>query len=97
MAKKKKSKKNANKAYKNKIYRLCAKVEKGDKNAEKLLQEQLAKSTTAAWAVEHWLKRKKNTTDPLSSSAKIKTKRSMTYGNAFKPYQGGLPGLSKNS
>lgn len=92
-----KSKKEFNKAYKNWIYSLCSKIAKGDNVAEQKLEEQMAKNTTAVWAVKHWMKRRSQNGDELVSSSKIKTKRSIIYGNAFKPYQGGSPGLGKNS
>lgn len=98
MAKSKKSAENRNKLFKNRVYRLCAKVEKGDKKAEAELEELLTKSTTAVWAVEHWLKRSKSTSGTrLATLSKIRRPRDRGYGNAFKSYQGGSPGLGKHS
>ena len=92
-----KSKKEINKTYKHLIYALCSKVAKGDKAAEQELKEQMDKNSIAVWAVKHWMKQKSKTQGAATSPGRIKAKRSKGYGNAFKPYQGGSPGLGKNS
>lgn len=98
MTKSKKSTENRNKLFKNRVYRLCGKVEKGDKKAEAELGELLLKSTTAVWAVEHWLKRSSSTSGTrVAALSKIRRARDREYGNAFKSYQGGSPGLGKQS
>lgn len=87
---------NPNRRYKKKIYSLCKRVSKGDKQAESELASELGKSSTAVWAVKHWLKLHRKKPAVLGSAAnKIKARGLPTYGNAFKPYSGGLPGLGK--
>lgn len=98
MVKSKKTTENRNKLFKNRVYRLCGKVEKGDRKAEAELQELLTKSTTAVWAVKHWLKRSSSTSGArLAALSKIRRARDRGYGSAFKSYQGGSPGLGRHS
>ncbi len=89
---------NPNKNYKRKIRALIAKVEKGDKSAERELSHELDKSSTARWVLNHMLKLKgENSKKNRGSSSKIKARKNPKYGNAYKPYQGGAPGLGKKS
>jgi len=89
-----------NRAYKQKIYKLCSAVVKGNRVAEIELEEELDKNSQAHWAVKHWLKvhhRKSliKSASWLSSDPKIRTKKKPRYGNAFKPFQGGALELGK--
>ncbi|MET0105532.1 MAG: hypothetical protein ABW072_10365 [Sedimenticola sp.] len=89
-----------NRDYKKKIYALCEKVKYGDDNAERELSEELDKNTLATWAVKHWNKvqKSKGRNKSFKDSMKKRTKvKKQNYGNAFKPYQGGAPGLGKKS
>lgn len=92
---------NSNRRYKQKIYSLCQRVRKGDKEAEFELSIELNKSTNARWAVKHWLKidkrRKGLQLGKRVKSLKRKHSNTPIYGNAFKPYQGGAFGLGKRS
>ncbi|SHH05849.1 hypothetical protein SAMN05216361_3621 [Marisediminitalea aggregata] len=94
----------ANHSYKQKIYTLCRRIQKGDKAAEESLNIELKTNLLAYWSVKHWLKlqshknkktRKTSSKDglPLSRAKGMNHKR---RGNAFKPYQEGIPGLGKN-
>lgn len=69
-------------------------MQKGDKNAESELAKELNENPLAAWAVKHWSRVQKGKGAP---SPKISTSNNRAYGNAFKPYQGGAPGLGKKS
>jgi hypothetical protein len=46
----------ANRKYKQKIYALCRRVQKGDKIAEEKLNRELETNSLAQWAVKHWIK-----------------------------------------
>jgi len=87
---------NPKRRYKKRIYALCQKVANGGKQAELELAKELEKNSVAVWAVKHWLKLHQKKPAVLGSAAsKIKARRLPAYGNAFKPYSGGLPGLGK--
>lgn len=91
-------KKNTSKGYKQKIYALCRRVRQGDEAAAQELQREIEKSSLALWAVKHWLKISKRRPPAKKDAGKIKKKRtSSIYFSAFKPLQGGAPGLGKRS
>jgi len=91
----------ANRSYKMKIYALCKRVQNGDKDAEAELALELEKNTLAKWAVKHWKKVQKSKKKKMIGSSPVPTlakpKKAPLYGNAFKPFQGGAPGLGKKS
>ena len=93
----------ANREYKQRIYRLCRHAAGGDKVAQVELERELRSNRLAQWAVKHWRELKDSKArrldmhgpSPIPSLAR--TKSSLVYGNAFRPYQGGAPGLGKKS
>ena len=93
----------ANRLYKQKIYPLCEKANKGDKSAELELASELEKNTVAAWAVKHWNKLQKGKARRNAARTggnpvpKLATAKKPTYGNAYRPYQGGAFGSGKKS
>jgi len=91
--------KKKNKAYKQKIYKLCNSAKNGNEEAQIELEEELKKHTLAVWAVKHWVKlhqAKSKNKHPLDSDLGIKARKKVQRGNAFMPYQGGAVDLGKN-
>lgn len=94
-----------NHRYKQKIYALCRRIQKGDKAAEESLNIELKTNMLAYWAVKHWLKlqnhkTKKTGEEPCKDGlppSRAKGMKQTRRGNAFKPYQGGIPSLGKKS
>lgn len=87
---------NPNREYKRKIKSLVKRAEKGDVRAEDELRKELEKSSTARWVLEHMIKLRKARRRNLGdASSAIRSKGSISKGNAFKLYQGGAPSLGK--
>jgi hypothetical protein len=92
----------ANREYKQEIYALCLRIQNGDITAEKILEKELKTKRLARWAVKHWIKLQKSrlktkwgiNKDGLPAS-RAKGRKKLKYGNAYKLYQGGIPGLGK--
>lgn len=95
----------ANRDYKQKIYALCERTKNGDKGADLELAAELNNNTLAIWAVKHWNKLQKSSGRKKQGPKKagkgllptLATAKTPLYGNAYKPYQGGAPGLGKKS
>lgn len=89
-------KRNPNREYKRKIKSLVKRAENGDVRAETELRKELDKNNTARWVLKHMIKIKKSRRAKLGdASPAIRSKGSIQKGNAFKPYQGGIPSLGK--
>ena len=89
----------ANRKYKQYIYELCRKVQSGDNQAELELKAELDKNSNATWAVKHFIKvskRKKNYLGHKKLKKRRKREKPL-YGNFYKLYQGGSPGLGKRA
>lgn len=95
----------ANRKYKEKIYAMCRRVERGDETAEKMLNKELESNTIAQWAVKHWMKLRASRLKKVGMGpnkdglpvSRAKGRKQPKRGNAFKPYQGGIPGLGKKA
>ena len=95
----------ANRKYKQKIYELCRRVHEGDKIAEAKLNKELKTNSLAQWAVKHWIKVQNSRAKKMGigpnkdglPTSRAKGRKQLKRGNAYKPYQGGIPGLGKKS
>lgn len=93
----------ANRKYKKKIYALCDQVRKGNKAAERKLEKEIKLNTLAQWAIKHWVRLQNSRARKVGMSpskdglppSRAKGRKQPKYGNPFKPYQGGAPGLGK--
>ncbi len=83
------------KAYKAKIIRLAKEVQSRSAKAEKELKYHLSKPNTKK-IIEQFLKKQRQRKIHSAYKGKVGSKRPV-FGNAFKPYQGGIPGLGKRS
>lgn len=87
-------------AYRNTIKKLAMQVASGSEVAERILRGEL-EEPAARRVLEKLIdkqkkKNKKLDKKGLSRKGKFRTPRPI-YGNAFRPYQGGSPGLGKKS
>lgn len=85
-------------AFRNKVFRLCYRVECRDRKAEAILSEMLHSKDQhekVSSIVSDWINRR-NKQDPKTSSPRsLKCNFSHLDGNPFRPFQGGAPGLGK--
>ncbi|MEX1214388.1 hypothetical protein [Saccharospirillum sp.] len=104
MSKRKKLELSEKKAYRKRIRRLCYRVLNGDLIAEKNLDVEQSNpdarkiiSQVIKSAKKAKLKAKVEAKKVGIPAANVKSKNKLGYGNAYKPFQGGSPGIGKNS
>jgi hypothetical protein len=89
---------NPNRQYKRKIRSLIVRTSKGDPRAEEDLAAELGRSSAARWVLKRMVARRARSIRKVDeASGLIRARKLPTHGSAYKPYQGGLPGLGKRS
>lgn len=85
-------------AFRNKVFRLCYRVECRDRKAEAILAELLrskSQSEQVSSMVSDWIMRRNKQDPKTSSPSSLKCNFSHLDGNPYRPFQGGAPGLGK--
>ncbi len=81
-----------------KIGHLAYKTSRGDVAAEAKLEQELKINPVAKQILEEIIRTNSlSKYDPKAKQIKIKSFSMPNYGNAFRPYSGGSPGLGKKS